>query len=214
MLESHEAGLCGNSCSLPLDCSTAGSREHAMNSASSETAIPQTFGRTGCSRRQPARMLRFAQATAATAPCICTLWDTGPQTAMLAAQKLISSCTHRPYHSPPSVERRFLSPDRLAHPGCLPLLPCAAYQAAASSRLVLGRGKGSRHHIQCCPQGCGSSCNGGGGGGSTISAYAFIASQPNLSTAKSVIDETGLRPALEGPFADTLFVPTNEVSRS
>lgn len=92
------------------------------------------------------------------------------------------------------------------------LISLFACEAAASSRLLLGRGKGHRHSVQCCPQGCGSSCNGGGGGGgSSVSAYAFIASQPELSTAKSVIDETGLRAVLDVPFANTLFVPTNQV---
>ncbi|WIA40586.1 hypothetical protein OEZ86_013927 [Tetradesmus obliquus] len=82
-----------------------------------------------------------------------------------------------------------------------------AGEAAASSRLLHGRGKGHRHSIQCCPQGCGGSCN--GGGGSSVSAYAFISSQADLSIAKSVIDETGLKTLLEGPFANTLFVPNN-----
>lgn len=86
-----------------------------------------------------------------------------------------------------------------------------AGEAAASSRLLHGRGKGHRHSIQCCPQGCGGSCN-GGGGGSSVSAYAFISSQADLSIAKSVIDETGLKTLLEGPFANTLFVPNNAVS--
>jgi hypothetical protein len=139
----------------------------------------------------------------------------GAASTMLAAQKPISSsCTisSRPL-SPSGIFSPLLSP--CCHHGHPIFLPCAACQAAASSRLLHGRGKGGRHHIQCCPQGCGSSCNGGGGGGggSSTSAYAFIASQPNLSTAKSVIDETGLRPLLEGPFPNTLFVPTNEVSR-
>ncbi|KAF6251149.1 hypothetical protein COO60DRAFT_1562613, partial [Scenedesmus sp. NREL 46B-D3] len=89
------------------------------------------------------------------------------------------------------------------------LVSLLAYQAAASSRLLQGRGKGRHHNIRCCPQGCRYSCNGGGGGGSTTSAYAFISSQPELSAAKLLIDETGLRPVLEAPYANTLFVPTN-----
>jgi hypothetical protein len=47
--------------------------------------------------------------------------------------------------------------------------------------------------------------------GCSITAWAYITSQPSLSAVAGLLQTIGLDKALQGPFTGTLVLPTNDV---